>query len=70
MSNTEDKTGEVRFYPHRDDPVAQWLKQYRDLHLPHTQDNPRWMALDDLLDDYRLHADTGKWLGEQDGWEE
>lgn len=46
--------------PRRGDAVEHWIKAKRDaldqqmpeLHL-------RWVALDDLLDDYRLAADTG-----------
>jgi hypothetical protein len=47
--------------PMRDDDVARWLKRRRD-------ENKRngvlaevcaWVAIDDLLEDYREHADTG-----------
>jgi uncharacterized protein YegP (UPF0339 family) len=43
--------------PHRDDEVATWMKRKRDTHTP---DSTAWRALDDLLDDYRLHADVGE----------
>ena len=44
--------------PRRDDEVATWIKEKRDRY---TQEEPNdfWQALDDLLDDCRLHADTG-----------
>lgn len=50
----------MSFQPQRDDEVAKWIKEVRDRF--------RWGArnrtvsfnvLDDLLDEYRLHADTG-----------
>jgi len=44
--------------PRRGDEVEAWIKRTRD-----SYDRFRWAdswdALDDLLDDYRLHADTG-----------
>jgi len=45
------------YYPQRNDAVDQWIKLYRDLHDSGTRE---WSLLDDLLDDYRLLADTGK----------
>lgn len=54
--------------PRRDDPVATWIKESRDRfkryrylggHL-----GGSWTALDDLLDEYRLHADLGVALGD------
>lgn len=36
--------------------VEAWIKRWRDRY---TRQGPRWLALDDMLDDYRLHADTG-----------
>lgn len=47
--------------PRRDDDVASWLKARRDEGLA---DTIIWEAIDTLLDDYRLHADTGTPLGE------
>lgn len=47
--------------PHRDDEVAAWLKRMRDRDW--CQD--AWYAIDMLLDDYRLHADTGTPLSEE-----
>ena len=46
--------------PRRDDQVATWLKRWRDI-FPAT--DSRWYTLDALLDNYRLHADTGTQLG-------
>ncbi|MFC1418547.1 hypothetical protein [Streptacidiphilus cavernicola] len=47
--------------PRRGDAVDGWLKSERDEYVP---DGPTWVALDNLLDAYRLHADTGTPLGE------
>jgi hypothetical protein len=44
-------------YPRRDDAVAAWIKRQRECYTPGTSS---WHALDDLLDDYRLMADTGQ----------
>jgi hypothetical protein len=44
----------------RGDEVAAWLKRQRDSHPR----NDVWHALDWVLDDYRLHADTGTPLSE------
>lgn len=42
--------------PRRGDHVEAWLKAQRDTY---DRDHDRqWSALDDLLDEYRLHADT------------
>lgn len=56
--------------PKRDDDVAAWIKRMRNEHLP-TVDHAPWETLDNLLDDYRLHADTGTRLDEtamDEGW--
>jgi hypothetical protein len=45
----------------RDDATAQWIKRRRD---EHSKTSPAWIAVDDLLDDYRWHADTGQPLTE------
>lgn len=50
--------------PIRGDAVEAWLKQQRDRHLDDYGRNPEWYALDDLLDTYRLHADTRTPLNE------
>jgi hypothetical protein len=45
----------------RDDDVDRWLKRWRDVQgdpAEHAYD-PFWGLLDQMLDDYRLHADTG-----------
>lgn len=44
--------------PSRDDDVAAWLKRERDRARELSYDNTA-AAIDNLLDDYRLHADTG-----------
>jgi hypothetical protein len=49
--------------PHRGDPVAEWLKARRD-HLLLGGCREQYQAIDTLLDDYRLAADTGKTLAE------
>lgn len=43
-----------RGHAERGDPVEAWLKRKRD---EYTWES--WHIIDDLLDDYRLHADTG-----------
>lgn len=46
--------------PMRDDQIELWLKAHRDAWTSVDGPmNPQWTALDDLLDTYRLHADTG-----------
>lgn len=46
----------TRFMPKRDDDVARWLKEkWRD-NFP---DDEFRQLIDDILDDYREHADTG-----------
>lgn len=50
----------------RGDEVEAWLKRLRDQH--HNQASgytgDPWWLLDDALEDYRLHADTGTPLSE------
>lgn len=56
------------FVPTRDDAVAAWIKRSRDQyeHDEHVYTTDmRWDALDDLLEDYREHADTGVPLGRE-----
>lgn len=44
----------------RDDDVAAWLKRRRDeFEQGKGSEADYWDILDNLLDDYRLHADTG-----------
>lgn len=43
------------YRPQRGDAVEAWLKARRDQHREQTDD---WFFLDELLNDYRLHADT------------
>lgn len=42
--------------PCRNDAVAAWLKRSRDTH---DRDDAQWWVIDQLLDDYRTHADYG-----------
>lgn len=50
--------------PARGDAVEAWLRARRDEHIDRHGRTPEWYALDDALDLYRLHADTGTPLGE------
>ena len=52
----------MRRAPHRYDDVVQWVKDARD---GFDGDDAGWVMLDSLLDDYRLHADTGAPLGRE-----
>lgn len=47
--------------PKRGDDIEAWIKQWRDRYDPNGSDRhiDAWIAADDMLDDYRLHADTG-----------
>jgi hypothetical protein len=49
--------------PQRGSDVEAWLKAKRDVYNDESGASGAWWALDDLLDDYRLHADTGQPLG-------
>lgn len=52
--------------PHRESDVAAWIKRHRDQFFgENIQGSERWHALDRLLDDYRLHADTGTPLDQE-----
>jgi len=44
-----------RFRPSRNDDVEAWLRRWRDSF----HDVEEWNAINDMLDDYRAHADTG-----------
>lgn len=46
----------------RGDGFEQWLKAQRDEY--EVRSSPQWATLDEVLDTYRLHADTGTPLGE------
>lgn len=51
--------------PHRGSDVERWLKAQRDRYKDNDEyDVPRWLALDEALDQYRLRADTGLLLHE------
>lgn len=54
----------ARNLPARDDDFATWLKARRDEHEDRYGQAPAWYVLDDLLNTYRLHADTATPLGE------
>lgn len=45
----------------RNDAVATWLKAQRDTYPVNSE---KYLALDEALDTYRLHADTGTPLDE------
>jgi hypothetical protein len=54
-------------YPHRGDQVEAWIKDRRDQHEPKQPGTEHLIgaaydALDNLLDEYRLAADTGQSL--------
>jgi hypothetical protein len=53
--------------PHRGDAIDQWLKARRDSIHPNASagDQAAWWALDDAINDYRDHADTGVPLGQE-----
>jgi len=54
--------------PHRamrGDEVERFIRESRDYWKNTPGDNTQWQVLDDLLDDYRLHADTGTLLHEE-----
>ena len=57
-----------RYQPCRGSDVELWLRRTRDKY-PVT--SPGWFVLDDLLEDYRLCADTGDSLvSEREGLED
>ena len=45
--------------PMRGDAVEAWIKRQRNCY---DQGSDEWYALDDMLDDYRVLADTGEEL--------
>lgn len=49
------------YFPRRGDGFEKWLKSQRD---EYTKNTVSWNVVDILLDDYRLHADTGTALDE------
>ncbi|MGV9282154.1 hypothetical protein [Streptomyces sp. NPDC003730] len=59
-----DETAATETQARRGDQVETWLKQQRDNYASDRANDPAtYDALDDLLDLYRLHADTGTPLG-------
>lgn len=70
MSNP-DMANMADHYPHRGNPVEAWIKDRRDRFTHPETGTPMeidqysaYKALDDLLDEYRLAADTGQSLEE------
>ncbi|MFE0207033.1 hypothetical protein [Streptomyces sp. NPDC058985] len=60
-----DETAATETQPRRGDQFETWLKQQRDDYASDRANDPAtYDVLDDLLDQYRLHADTGTPLGE------
>jgi hypothetical protein len=57
-----DETPQPETQPRRGDAFEAWLKAQRDEY--EVRSSPQWIALDEVLDTYRLHADTGTPLGE------
>ncbi|MGX1221963.1 hypothetical protein [Streptomyces ambofaciens] len=58
----ETAATETAHQPRRGDQFEAWLKAQRDEY--EVESGPQWRALDEVLDTYRLHADTGTPLGE------
>lgn len=54
---TLEETDMTTYQPERGDAVEAWIKRHRDSYGSQVDD--AWRVLDDLLDDYREHADTG-----------
>jgi hypothetical protein len=50
--------------PHRGSDVEAWLKRIRDGY-PRSGLDPEWNVVDDILENYREHADTGVPLFEE-----
>jgi hypothetical protein len=50
--------------PHRGSDVEAWIKWQRDRHPKGSDWSHGWYVLDDLLDSYREHSDTGTSLSE------
>lgn len=50
--------------PARDDDVETWITRWRDAYFAADEE---WFALNDLLEDYGRHADTGTPLTEDIG---
>jgi hypothetical protein len=48
-------------WPKRGDEVEEWLKKRRD-EIKGSHPMEAWTAIDEMLDDYRLAADTGQTL--------
>ncbi|BFP50055.1 hypothetical protein KCMC57_64230 (plasmid) [Kitasatospora sp. CMC57] len=50
--------------PRRGDAIEAWLKAQRDRFDRHGDSSEFWHEFDTILDEYRLHADTGTPLGQ------
>ncbi|WP_439947220.1 hypothetical protein [Streptomyces sp. BBFR109] len=61
MTDEAQQTEPVAHQSRRGDQFEAWLKAQRDACFGHASS---WAAVDGLLDQYRLHADTGTPLGE------
>lgn len=61
---TDETPAAVRHQPMRGSDVEAWIKRYRDRFAGGPSADHLYHLVDNLLDDYRLHADTGTPLGE------
>ena len=53
--------------PHRGSDVEAWIKRYRDAYrTPEGSETYESNAIDNLLDDYRLRADEGRGLADDE----
>jgi hypothetical protein len=65
LTSDERTEGQIRkHWPKRGDQVEAWIKKIRDMYSPQFQPEAH-EALNYLLDQYRLHSDLGKSLGEE-----
>ncbi|MGX1254127.1 hypothetical protein RKD48_006638 [Streptomyces ambofaciens] len=62
LRRVADETATTETQARRGDQFEAWLKAQRDEY--EVESGPQWRALDEVLDTYRLHADTGTPLGE------
>lgn len=61
LGNLAQRVAGIASKPSREDAVAAWLKERRDACL---RGSVGRMTIDNLLNDYRLHADVGAPLSE------
>jgi hypothetical protein len=57
-------SGPLPHRPERGSDVEAWIRRAREASVDGSA-REAWFTLDDLLDNYRLHADTGTPLGEE-----